>query len=391
MLRPPSGQYRMCTRCVMDTSDVEITFDAAGVCNHCHDFDERWSALIERRRSETWESVVERVRADGVSRRYDCVVGLSGGVDSSYLAYLAANAGLRVLAVHLDNGWNSELAVSNIHNLVTKLGLELHTHVIDWDEFRELQLAYFRAGVIDIEVLSDHAIIALMHRTAVDEGIGHILIGVNLATEAIMPRSWNYRKADLRNLKAIVRRNGGPRLKSFPTVSTSRLAYWRYVKNIILLDPLNLIDFDRDRASEVLARELGWRDYGGKHHESFFTRFYQGHVLPVKFGVDKRRAHLATMVCAGSISRQEALTVLDEPAYDPAALAHDRAYVVKKLGLSEAELDAILAKEPVAHTDYPSDGSYSRIALKLGPMISRRRARREARRGALPAHSAADS
>lgn len=375
----------------MDTSDLEITFDASGVCNHCHDFDEGWAALVERRQSETWESLIERVRADGRSRRYDCVVGLSGGVDSSYLAYMAANAGLRVLAVHLDNGWDSELAVSNIHNLVTKLGLDLHTHVIDWDEFRELQLAYFRAGVIDIEVLSDHAIVALMFRAAVDEGIGHILIGVNLATEAIMPSSWNYRKADLRNVKAIARRNGGPRLKSFPTASTTRLAYWRYVRGIELDDPLNLVDYDRDEAVEALSRELAWRDYGGKHHESFFTRFYQGHVLPVKFGVDKRRAHLATMVCAGSMSREEALKRLDAPIYDPAVLEHDRAYVVKKLGLSETDLDVILAKAPVPHADYPSDWPYARVAVKLGQMISRRRARGEARRGALPAQIASDS
>jgi N-acetyl sugar amidotransferase len=351
--------------------------DADGVCNHCHDFARRRVELERRREVEPWPAVADQIRANRRGR-FDCVIGLSGGVDSSYLAYLAVQAGLRPLAVHLDNGWDSELAIGNVHDLVTKLDLELHTHVVDWAEFRDLQVAYLRAGVVDMEVLTDHAIVAVMFRTALREGVRDILIGDNLVTEGVMPVRWNYRKGDLRNLKAIARRNGGVRIRTLPTASTVRLAYWQSVRGTRLRDPLNLVPYDRSAAVDVLQRELGWRDYGGKHYESFFTRFYQAHILPTKFGIDKRKAHLSSMVGAGLITRDAALAELAEPLYDATQLEHDRDYVVKKLGLTVDDFDAIMAAPPVAHATFPSDDWYSRPALKIAMILRNRRDRRAA-------------
>lgn len=348
-----------CQRCVMDDSDIGISFDVAGVCSHCREYERMIVAGDTQKSVHHFANLLERIRKAGVGKEHDCVVGISGGADSSYVLHLAVSFGLRPLTIHLDNGWDSELATHNIHALVTKLDLDLVTHVVDWEEFKELQLAYLRAGVIDIEVLTDHAITALVHRAAVQEKVKFILSGNNVATESTMPRSWNYRKADLRNLRHVVRSGGGPAIRSLPTASTLRLAYIQYWHGIRSIDLLNYVDYDKRNAIDTLRDTYGWRDYGGKHYESLFTRFYQTYILPSKFGVDKRKAHLSCLINAGQTTRKRALAELAEPLYDRPNLESDTMYIVKKLGITRDEFEAIMAAPPSRHEDFRSDGSYA--------------------------------
>ncbi len=352
--------HRMCARCVMDTSDAEITFDERGFCNHCTYY-ERFTAaevLGTEAGARPLAELVGRIRRDGAGAPYDCVIGLSGGVDSSFVALEVRRLGLRPVAVHLDNSWDAEVAVHNIERVVRTLELDLVTHVVDWAEFRDIQRAFFRASVVDIEMITDHAITALMHRVALERGIGWIVSGTNHATESIMPTTWGHRKSDLRNLKAIHRRFGELPLRTLPTASMLQIQWWQRARGIRYLSLLNYFDYSRGGAIEALERELGWQSYGGKHFESLFTRFYQAHYLPVKFGVDKRRAHLSAQICSGQTTRERALAELEAPVYPPRDLAHDRDYLLKKLGFSEREWAAIMADPPRSHHDFPSDTAY---------------------------------
>jgi N-acetyl sugar amidotransferase len=361
----------------MEESSDPSGFDADGICSYCRAYAERTRTTDASRFS--FDEVIGAIKAAGAGNPHDCIIGLSGGVDSSYLAYLAVENGLRPLAVHLDNGWNSELAVNNIHQVVRHLGIDLHTHVVDWPEFRALQLAYIRSGVVDIEVVSDHAINAIAYRSALDEGIKFILGGNNVATEFVMPAHWNYRKQDLRNLKAIAQRNGGARIKTFPTGSTIQFAWWEMARGIRKVHLLDYVDYDKSAAVEVL-QQIGWRPYPGKHYESLFTQFYQAHILPTKYGIDKRRAHLSSLVVSSQLTRDEALAELATPLYEPQLLAEHRSYVLKKLGMSDDEFDSILQAEPVAHTSYPHDGWYAFYVIKamrlaLAPLVRMRQRR----------------
>ncbi len=356
--RRKGARYQICTRCVMDTSDPDITFDERGLCSHC-----RYADLdAERRlsRPETKQRLLEEmkatVRAAGTSREYDCVIGVSGGVDSSYLAYLTVREfGLRPIAVHLDNGWNSKLAVGNIQKIARKLDIDLVTHVIDWEEFRELQRAYLKASVIDIESITDHAIRAILYQVADDHGIKHILLGSNRATELILPINWGFNNNDVVNLRAIHRRFASIPLRTFPQLGHDRLRYYRRERGIEMHSPLDWVRYVREDAMRTLIRELGWVNYGNKHCESLFTKFYQAYILVEKFKVDKRRAHLSTMINFQQLTRDDALAELAKPAYPPDELAHDLEYVVKKLEFSRAEFDQIMQAPPRSHFDYASD------------------------------------
>lgn len=346
-----------CARCVIRRDADPAGFDPAGVCSFCRGFDATWATIERRRAAGELDRIVGQIKAAGEGKAHDCIIGLSGGVDSSYLAHVAVSFGLRPLAIHLDNGWDSELAIGNISRLVTGLGLELETLVIDWREFKDLQVAYFKSSVIDIEVLTDHAITAFAFAMARREGVKYILSGNNVATEYGMPPSWNYNKQDLRNLRAIARKFGGPKLDTFPRASGMKLLFDQ-LRGVRSIDLLNLVDYNRHAAIATLSREYGYRPYGAKHYESLFTRFYQAHVLPEKFGVDKREAHLSSLVRSRQLTRDEALEELDEPLYDPETLREHRAYVLKKLGFTDAEFDRIMAEPPKAHTAYPNDRWY---------------------------------
>lgn len=361
----------LCTRCVMDTSAPDIEFDAEGVCNYCKTHVEK-VALTPASRPDAPQKLAEVVDMLKRSRRgdYDSIIGLSGGVDSSYVAYQAVKLGLKPLAVHFDNGWNSELAVKNIEQIVTRLGLDLQTFVIDWEEFRDIQRSFFSANVIDIEMVTDHAIFAALYRLARQHRIGHILSGTNAATESIMPPAWQHFKFDLRNLKAIHRRYGTLPIRRFPTLSIWGMAWNHYVQGARSVSLLNYMPYRKGDAIRTLQSELGWQYYGGKHYESVFTKFYQAHILPVKFGVDKRRIHFSDLIMNGEMTRDEALQELDKPLYEPAALAQDFEYVCKKLGYSIEEMRSYLAAPPVSHYAYPS---YAKIAQPLAALHKRRR------------------
>lgn len=352
------AQYRICSRCVMDTSDPDIAFDAEGVCNHCRYYEAH--AKVHLHYDEAGQrqlaEIVERIKAAGRNRRYDCISGISGGVDSSYTAYLAKKLGLRPLIVHFDNGWNSETSVQNVHAVVSKLGFDMETYVVDWEEFKDIQLAYLKASVMDIEVPTDHAIAAVVNRLTRQYGIRYLLSGGNIVTEAILPKAWGYSNMDLRNIRAIHKRFGTVKLKTFPTFGLPERIWFQIVHGIQSVRILDYIPYDRRKAKEILAAELGWQDYGGKHYESVITRFFQGYILPQKFGIDKRRAHFSTMICSGQMTRAEALRALEPPPYpNETLLRDDMEFVAKKFGLSLDELKAILAAPPRSHYDFPNN------------------------------------
>jgi N-acetyl sugar amidotransferase len=342
----------------MDTSDPTITFDGLGVCSHCR-------AAVRELASVTWTAEASAralAEATAVVRNagggdYDCVIGLSGGVDSSFVAYLARTAKLRPLAVHFDNGWNSGLAVENIQRVVEGCGFDLQTYVIDWREFRDLQRAFLRASVVDIELLTDHAISAAMATLATRHQLKYVLSGYNVATEHGMPRAWFWDKADWTNIRAIHQRFGDTPLRTYPHRSRVRMRLRQlFGREPINVELLNLINYRRDAAAETLKREFGWREYGGKHHESTFTRFYQNYILPTKFGIDKRRPHLSARIRNGELSRDDALAEVSKPAYgSPEELAIERDFVLKKLGFTDAEFEALMKSPPRSHADYPSD------------------------------------
>lgn len=376
MTTEPSVTYRRCTRCVMDTSDPAITFDEDGRCSHCRGAEVRLTALpaTEDEAAARLAALAERIRRAAPDAEYQCLVGLSGGVDSSYVALQAARLGLRTLAVHFDNGWNSEIAVSNIERLCTTLDFDLVTEVINWQEFRDLQRSFLLASVIDVELVTDHAIFATMLRLARRHDIGFVLSGNNAATESILPTAWVWPKQDKRNIAAIHDRFGSVPLTTYPTCGVVRWGLARYAGvGPRYVEVLNELCFRKDEAMAELEREVGWRYYGGKHYESTFTRYYQAHILPTKFGVDKRLAHLSSLVVNGEVSREDALAELEAPLYEPAELATDTAFVCKKLGFTEDELADILAAAPVPHDAYPSSARTLR-ALQSVRAGARRRA-----------------
>ena len=340
----------------MSDTDPDIRFDAEGRCNHCTDYLDRLANLTyERARSEPeLAAIVERIKAAGRGKEYDCVMGVSGGVDSCYVAYVAKSLGLRPLAVHMDNGWDSDTAARNIKNVANSLGIAYQSVVLDWEEFRDLQLAFLRASVPEIETPTDIAIPAAVHRVAAENGIRFILSGGNYATEGILPRTWHYDAKDVRFLKAVHRKFGSGKLDSFPTFGFIKETYYKFVKRIRFVYILNLVPYAKSDAIAKL-QELGWEDYGGKHRESTITDFVQSYLLPVKFQIDYRRATLSSQICAGDVTREEALEILKTPPFDADRVRQEKVYVAKKFGIPEEELDAILADPPKTHRDYPNN------------------------------------
>jgi N-acetyl sugar amidotransferase len=360
--------YQVCTRCVMDTTDPEISFDESGVCNHCRTFDSiagtDW--LPGEQGKPRLDALMTEIKEWGRGREYDCTIGLSGGADSSYLAYLAVKEwGLRPLAVHVDTGWNSPYAVRNIENLVKKLDIDLYTFVIDWEEMRDLQVAFLKSGVANQDTPQDHAIFAKLFSFTAENKIRYVLSGHNIATESVLPESWEYTPRDDKHIRAIHKQFGTQPLRTLPIMSVfrsflyARLAPFKFLPGMKIVNPLNFVDYTKDKAKEVLAREIGWQEYGAKHFESRFTKFFQAYWLPQRFGYDKRRAHLSSLVLSGQLSRNEAIAELSKPMYPPEELSEDMDFVRKKLNLSEAEFEEILAAPIHHHTEYPS---YAKLA-----------------------------
>lgn len=362
-----SVKYQICTRCVMDTSDSQITFNSKGECNHCTDYRNVMdgSEVDQKANEEVLLRKIEEIKDRGIGKEYDCLIGLSGGVDSTYLAYLAINKfKLRPLALHLDNGWNSKLAVKNIKHIVRKLDLDLQTHVIDWEVFKQLQLAYLRASVPDIEVPTDHAIRASMYKTALDHDIEFVLRGFNQNTEGIMPKSWSFYKIDSKNLLDIFSQHGHGTLDTYPMISTKEIKEYETKHGISGFSPLNYLPFHKPTIKKLIQDELNWVDYGGKHFESIFTRFFNGYIRPRKFNIDLRRANYSNDICTGVMTRDEALEKLSLPIYPIEKQEEDYEYVIKKLGLTRDEFESILNAPPKSHFDYKTEMK-SKIRKKL--------------------------
>lgn len=360
---------QVCTRCVMDTSVPDIEFDPQGVCNYCRAAEGRLSRelYLDPVHAGKLEGLIADIKRDGAGKPYDCIIGVSGGVDSSYVAYLVKRKyGLRPLAVHFDNGWNSELAVQNIERLLKELDIDLYTDVVDWDEFKDLQLSFLKASVANCEIPTDHAIVALMYGMAAKQGIRYIISGGNLATESIMPDVWMHDAKDLRFLKAIHRRFGTRHIKSFPVQGYLRLAWNVLVRRIRYVSILNYVDYDKEQAMRILEQELGWRKYEAKHFESIYTRFFQGYLLPRKFKMDKRRPHLSSLIVSGQMGRAEALKKLEQEPYNPSIAAEDTEYICQKFGLSPAEFDAIMRAPVRRSSDYPNS---ERLLRFLAPAV----------------------
>ena len=347
--------YRQCAVTVMDNiSDPDITFDDKGISNYYYEYKriEQAEAGQAAGRGEHLRAMIDKIKEEGKGKPYDCITGVSGGVDSSYLILMAKKWGLRPLIVHFDNGWNSEIAVKNINSIIEHTGFDLYTIVVNWEEFRDIQLSYIKAGVVDWEVPTDHAIYATWFRLSKKYNVSTILSGNNVVTEAIMPPSWIFNKADHTNLLNIHDRFGAIPIKTYPVYGSLKQQIRSNMKGVTAVKPLNFIDYDKKQAKEQIKTEFGWVDYGGKHYESVYTKFYQAYVLPQKFHIDKRKPHLTNLILSGQITRDEALQELRQPLYAPAELLQEKEYVLKKLGLTPEEFEGYMTAPRVEHATY---------------------------------------
>ena len=362
--------FQQCTKTVMDNiADPDIIFDKDGVCNYWHEY--HAAAKVKLIHGELgkqkWDDTVTKLKLEGKKKKYDCIIGVSGGVDSTYVAHIVKEAKLRPLVVHFDNGWNSETAVHNINRIIDYLDADLYTLVVDWDEFRDLQRAYLMAGVIDIEALTDHAIFGTLYRLASKNNIKYVIGGFNLETEFIMPKSWNYSKIDHINILDIHHKFGKIPLKTFPIFDTLKKKYYLKFKKLEFINPLDWASYNKYKVKGIISEEIGWQDYGGKHHESVFTKFYQNYILTTKFNVDKRKAHLSNLICSNQISREVAIVELEKSLYDPKQLLDEKEYVIKKMGFTEQEFDRLMKEKPYNHLDYKTEGPIEEMYTFLKP------------------------
>ncbi|MBK8761704.1 MAG: N-acetyl sugar amidotransferase [Sulfuritalea sp.] len=349
--------YQTCSRCVMDTSDTAIKFDSKGVCDHCSTFERytlpKWMKID--RESNALHKLVEEVKQSAKGRDFDCIIGMSGGIDSSYLTYIAKEKlGLRPLVFHVDAGWNSQIAVNNIERLIDGLGLDLFTEVIDWQEMRDLQLAFFKSGVPHIDTPQDHAFFATMYRFATQHNVKYILTGANLSTECIRnPVEWMYYQSDSRQLVDIHRQFGTRPLKTFPVTSILWHKVWLpYFKGIKVVRPLNMVPYIKEEAKQLLMDRFGWQPYPQKHFESRFTKFYESYWLPKRFGYDVRRVQYSSLIVTGQMTREDAIELLKEPSYDEATIGQEIEFVANKLGISVEELNSYMALPRKTFKDY---------------------------------------
>lgn len=355
VLSKEDSNYRQCSMSVMDNiADPYITFDENGICNYYFEYleAEKQYVLKGEEGAKKYNGIIAQIKADGKGKKYDCILGVSGGVDSTYLAYLAKKAGLRVLCVHFDNGWNSELAVKNIQNIVEKCGFELYTYVIDWEEFKNIQLSYFKANVIDIEAVTDIAISNVVNRIAAEKKIKHVLSGDNVVTEYTLPKAWTFKNTS--NLMDIQKAFGTLKLKKYPLIHPIRRRIYARTTKFEVRKLLNLLAYDKKEVKLIIEKELNWVDYGGKHYESVFTRFYQGYILPTKFKVDKRKAHLSNLIFSGQLTKEEALKDLEAEIYPSVLFKKDLDFVLKKLNFSQESFETYIKSPMVSHQEFSS-------------------------------------
>ena len=364
------NSYKICTNCVMDTSDSRIKFDENGVCDHCNDFQinvkPNWYPNEEG--LKRLESTVSKIKEDGKDRDFDCLLGMSGGVDSSYLLHLAVKElGLRPLVFHVDGGWNSELAVNNIQVMIDKLGLDLYTEVINWEEMKDFQLAYFKSGVPHIDIPQDHAFIATLYNFADKHNIKYILNGGNISTECVRnPMEWLYYGTDMAQINDIRRKFGTVKMESYPFSPILRHKFYlKYIRKIQVVKPLDNLNYIKEDALKLLAEEYGWTPYPQKHFESRFTKFFEGFWLSERFGFDTRRVQFSSLILTGQLSRQEALEKLKKPAYNIETIKDEFNYIAKKLGITSSKLKEYLKMPKKFYWDYKNQERIFNLGAKL--------------------------
>ena len=363
-------KIQICSNCVMDTTDSKIVFDEKGVCDHCNtyykDILPNWHT--DERGDRALKQIVKKLKREGEGKDFDCLMGMSGGIDSSYLLYIMVKKyGLRPLVFHVDAGWNSQIAVNNIERLVDGLGLDLYTEVINWEEIKDLQLAFFKSGVSHIDTPQDHAFFATMYKFASKHNIKYILTGGNYSTECVRnPLEWMYYQSDSIQLRDIYKKHGTGKLKDYPVTNILwHKVYLPYVKKIKLIRPLDFFPYNKDEAMKTLVEEFGYQEYPQKHFESRFTRFYESYWLPKKFGFDTRKVQYSSLILTNQMTRKEALEKLKSPAYNPETIHQDFEYIATKLGISVEELQSYMDAPNKTYKDYKSQDNIYNIGAKV--------------------------
>ena len=365
LIKEMISDVQECSRCLYNTKVYpSIKFDDKGVCNICNIYDNLHSSTIfnELEATNKWNDKLREIKSHSKNKQYDCLIGVSGGVDSTYVAVLAKKWGLKPLILHVDNGWNSELATQNIENIVKQLDFDLYTHVIDWEEMRDVQLAFMKASVVDIDVPFDNAIMAVTFQIAKKYNIKYVLTGINTVTEGWMPTEFSHYKLDALNIKSIQKKFGKIRLTNYPIVNPIQYLINTKIRGIELLNPLDCVDFNKNKVKKMLIDELQWRDYGGKHFENVYTKFYQGYILNEKFKFDKRISHFSTLICSNQMTKVEAKKEIENPSYKLEDFESDRDFFIKKMELNQNEFDELMKLPIKKHTDYPS---YLNIIARL--------------------------
>lgn len=364
------ANYQICSNCVMDTTDSNIVFDQYGVCDHCIDFKENvepnW--ITGDVGTAFFDAIANKIKSTGKNHEFDCIIGMSGGLDSSYLLHLAVKKfGLRPLVFHVDGGWNTDIAVNNIQSMIDKLGLDLYTEVINWEEMKDFQLAFFKSGVPHLDIPQDHAFIATLYHFANKHGIKYILNGGNISTECVRnPKEWLYYGTDMTQLRDIHNRYGTVKLKTYPFSSVLfHKIYLRYFKGVKVIKPLNFLDYSKEIAIKTLQDEYGWKAYPQKHFESRFTRFYESYWLPTRFGFDTRRVQYSSLILTGQMKREDAIECLKYPAYDPNTIDDDFEFVANKLGITTDELRRYHDLPKKSYKDYKNQEWMFDIGAKV--------------------------
>ncbi len=370
-----SESITFCKRCLMDSTEMNFSLDKYDFCNYCNDYlkSKNREDSLRQYSSKEFENLLSRIKKSGKNKKYDCIVGVSGGVDSSWGLKIVKDFGLRPLAVHMDNGWNSELAQNNISNLVTSLGIDLYTHVINWDEYRNLMQSFFDSDVVDVELLYDNAMLATNYKLAKKFGVKYILGGTNTATEGMsMPENWNWFKYDKKNIKSIAQIFGKQKLITFPSIGIIGYLIYEYLFRINWVSILDYIEYDKNEAIDALSSKYNYKPYPYKHYESVFTRFYQGYILPNKFGIDKRKLHLSSLIVNGITSRDEGLKDLKKIPYPSEKdLKEDIEYFLKKMNWKNSDLVAYLNRPRKEHDFYPSSKSLWEFLKKINKFLIR--------------------
>lgn len=365
--------YQMCNNCVMDTTDPGIKFDDNGRCDFCDNF---YNTILpswhpDESGAKELQAVAEKIKAEGRGKKHDCIIGFSGGVDSSYLAYIAkVKLGLRPLMLSVDTGWNINVANENIDKLIKALNLDLETIVVNWEEMKDLQVAFFKSQVPYQDTPQDHAIFAGLYNYAAKHGIKYILTGGNYSTEGVKPpQEWTYLN-DIRMIKDIHKRFGKQPLTTFPLCGMFKYRiYYRYFKGMKVIRPLNMVQYHKEEAIALLEREFGWKSYENKHYENIFTRFYEGYWLPKKFGYDKRKCYFSSEILSGQMDRNEALKLLEQNPYDEKTALEDMDYIVKRLGFNKDDFLSLMNSENKTFRNYRNSEKLLKLAIKFAMLV----------------------